>query len=192
VAKLDRGYVLFAIRFPECDWESLGEARCDDLEADDSDAVLFSAMVGLAENLDDGHTTIRAREIRRFSDAWVTEYPYYDQMGALERMIEDVYLDAPLSWAAEDWFAWGTLPAKHVEGGRRIGYVSITSMDGLSRQESERKDVEAAEAAMERMFTWGGHDARARQQLMELAQNLGMTQQEAQVAEARYQRRKGF
>ena len=45
---------------------------------------------------------------------------------------------------------------------------------------------------LERMFTWGGHDNTARQQLMELAERLGMTQQEAQLAEARYQRRKGF
>ena len=45
---------------------------------------------------------------------------------------------------------------------------------------------------LERMFTWGGHDATARQQLMALASRLGMTEQEAQVAEARYQRRKGF
>jgi hypothetical protein len=45
---------------------------------------------------------------------------------------------------------------------------------------------------LERMFTWGGHDSTARQQLMALAGRLGMSQQEAQVAEARYQRRKGF
>ena len=45
---------------------------------------------------------------------------------------------------------------------------------------------------LERMFTWGGHDATARQQLMALAGRLGMSEQEAQVAEARYQRRKGF
>ncbi|MFT5679536.1 MAG: hypothetical protein ACI8RZ_000440 [Myxococcota bacterium] len=45
---------------------------------------------------------------------------------------------------------------------------------------------------LERMFTWGGHDTTARQQLMDLASRLGMSSQEAQVAEARYQRRKGF
>jgi len=45
--------------------------------------------------------------------------------------------------------------------------------------------------ALERMFTWGGHDAHARSELFALAQRLGMSQQEAQVAEARYQRRKG-
>lgn len=46
--------------------------------------------------------------------------------------------------------------------------------------------------ALERMFTWGGHDAHARNELFALAARLGMSQQEAQVAEARYQRRKGF
>ncbi|MFT4976551.1 MAG: tellurite resistance protein [Myxococcota bacterium] len=46
--------------------------------------------------------------------------------------------------------------------------------------------------ALERMFTWGGHDAHSRTELFALAERLGMSQQEAQVAEARYQRRKGF
>lgn len=46
--------------------------------------------------------------------------------------------------------------------------------------------------ALERMFTWGGHDAHSRNELFALAERLGMSQQEAQVAEARYQRRKGY
>ena len=45
--------------------------------------------------------------------------------------------------------------------------------------------------ALERMFTWGGHDAHARNELLALAQRLGMSADEAHTAEARYQRRKG-
>ena len=43
--------------------------------------------------------------------------------------------------------------------------------------------------ALERMATWGGHDAHARQQLYDLAGRLGMNQQQAEQAEARYLRR---
>mgnify|MGYP002631913712 CR=1 FL=1 len=44
--------------------------------------------------------------------------------------------------------------------------------------------------ALDRMFTWGGHDDHARQQLFQLAGRLGMSQDEALEAEARFQRRK--
>jgi hypothetical protein len=43
--------------------------------------------------------------------------------------------------------------------------------------------------AMERMHTWGGHDAYARDQLLELATRLGMSQSDALRAEADYRRR---
>ena len=44
--------------------------------------------------------------------------------------------------------------------------------------------------ALERMFTWGGHDAHAREQMYALAAKLGMSRDAAEEAEARYQRRK--
>ena len=44
--------------------------------------------------------------------------------------------------------------------------------------------------AMERMFSWGGHDEYARAQLYGLAERIGMPVHEAQQAEARHLRRK--
>lgn len=44
--------------------------------------------------------------------------------------------------------------------------------------------------ALERMFTWGGHDAHAREQMYALADKLGMTRDAAEQSEARYQRRR--
>ena len=120
-----------------------------------SDEDLFTAIVRLAEHLDDGHINLRARDLRRTSDAWVSEYPYTAEMEALEKQVEAVYLNAPLRWAAEDWFAWGTLDEPDLQ----IGYLSITSMDGLSRQGSERKDIQAAEDAMQQVLAdLGDHD----------------------------------
>ena len=45
--------------------------------------------------------------------------------------------------------------------------------------------------AMETMFAWGGQDQYARQKLLELAGKIGVSQQEALMAEARFQRRRG-
>jgi len=45
--------------------------------------------------------------------------------------------------------------------------------------------------AMEAMFGWGGHDQFTRQKIFELAAKVGMSQQEALMAEARFQRRRG-
>ena len=44
-------------------------------------------------------------------------------------------------------------------------------------------------SALERMHTWGGHDAYAREQLHALARRLGMTAAQADEAEADFQRR---
>ena len=44
---------------------------------------------------------------------------------------------------------------------------------------------------LENMFSWGGHDPYARQKLFNLAQKIGMTQEEALTAEAQFQRRRG-
>lgn len=43
--------------------------------------------------------------------------------------------------------------------------------------------------ALDRMRTWGGHDQHARQELYALAGRLGLSQQEAEEAEARFLRR---
>ena len=44
---------------------------------------------------------------------------------------------------------------------------------------------------METMFAWGGQDRYARQNLLEIASKIGMSEQEALMAEARFQRRRG-
>jgi len=44
--------------------------------------------------------------------------------------------------------------------------------------------------AFERAFGWGGHDAHARSHAIALGERIGMTREEVEVAEARYQRRR--
>ena len=48
------------------------------------------------------------------------------------------------------------------------------------------------DAAMERLFVFGAHDARSRGQLYEIAGRMGMGQDEASLAEARFLRRRGM
>lgn len=45
--------------------------------------------------------------------------------------------------------------------------------------------------AMEKMWAWGGHDANARNELMALADRIGMDRRAAAVAEAQFQKRRG-
>lgn len=45
--------------------------------------------------------------------------------------------------------------------------------------------------ALDRMFAWGGHDAHAREQLYLLADKIGLARDKAELAEARFQRRRG-
>jgi len=139
---LDSRYAVFDAHLPDGDWAALGAERCAQVRGDMSDDALFDAMMGLLRELDDGHTTLWANALRRDEDAWVSVYPHYDDMVELEFNAEDNYLDGDLSWAADDWTAWGSIGD--------IGYISLTSMDMLSGRDHEGQDVQAADEAMGR------------------------------------------
>lgn len=128
-ATLDRHYAVFEERLGG-DWEALGRARCADLGPGTPSDGLYDAMIGLARELDDGHTTINGAG--RSEDGWVTAYPHDDQLQELEFIVEAAYLDDELTWAANRWVAWGRIGD--------IGYLSLTSMDGLSLLGSETSD----------------------------------------------------
>ncbi len=66
--------------------------------------------------------------------------------------------------------------------------LSLTARDLAEVQEAAQSYI--LEEALDRLTEWGGHDAQARQQLLQLAQRIGMTEQEALEAEARHQRRR--
>ena len=137
---LDQGYAVFDVRLPDQSWEELGTAYGAALGDHSSDSELFDQIMELARHLDDGHLTLSADDIDRDEDAWVSVYPHYDQLYALEDNIEDRYLDNALSSAAQGSFAWGTIA--------QVGYLSITSMDDISSSGDEDDDIQAAEAAM--------------------------------------------
>ena len=139
---LDQQYAVFDARLDDDDdWALLGSEHCAALGSDPSDDELFDAMLSLAQELDDGHLTLDARGLGREADAWVSAYPHDDALLTAELEIEAHYLDGPLTWDARDWVAWGTAGD--------VGYLSLTSMDGLSFWGSEGRDVRAARRAME-------------------------------------------
>jgi carboxyl-terminal processing protease len=142
-ACFDLNYAVFEERL-EGDWEQLGTQQCDALTSQTTEEELFTAVLTLARHLDDGHTTLHAKDLGRREDAWVSVYPHYPQVYALERLVERTYLDGSLAWAAEDWVAWGRADD--------IGYLSLTSMDGLSSKGTLRADIEATHLAMERVL----------------------------------------
>ena len=107
-----------------------------------TNAELFALLIATAEFLDDGH--IQLSGAGQDDDGWANPYPHYDALYELELNAESQYLDGPLSWAANDWVAWGTIGA--------YGYVSITSMDELSNSGEEADDVDAAGDALAQVF----------------------------------------
>lgn len=141
---LDAHYALFDLRLPGGDWDAVASEACDAIDPATTDAELFALLVTMARALDDGHVQIEAPELGLEDDGWATAYPYDDVLERLEANAEARYLDAPLAWAADDWFAWGTIGP--------LGYLSITSMDGLSASEDEADDVAAAREAMDRVL----------------------------------------
>lgn len=134
-------YGLFEQRLPGGDWHALGLDACAQLgDGDIDDGALFDVMMGLARNLDDGHVELTAPSLDRSEDAWVSEYPYYEQLYELESNAESRYVDGDLSWAAQDWIGWGRIGD--------VGYVSITAMEEYSASGDEDDDRAAASSAM--------------------------------------------
>jgi len=141
---LDERYAVFAERLTDATWEEAGAEACPALDDRPDDDELFELLHTLARHLDDGHTTLVRREPRRSVDGWVDVYPHYDVLYTAELQAEAHVLDGPLSWAANDWIAWGRIGS--------IGYLSLTSMDGLSPSGNENPDVGHADDAMDRVL----------------------------------------
>ena len=144
----DRDYALFAERLPHHDWRTLTDAVREDLGPDTTDDALYDAMIGLVRELDDGHSGIIARDLGRNEDGQTTLYPHAEVMESVELDVERHYLSRDLRWAARDWVAWGRIP----RAGGDVGYLSLTSMDGLSPSGAPRPDVDAALSAVDRAF----------------------------------------
>ena len=90
--------------------------------------------------------------------------------------------------------AWAlALVDESLAPGEHVVLAQIGAGLGLgARDQAEARTVASTwmiDQALERMRAWGGHDAHARSQLYALAQRLGLTQQQAEEAEARYLRR---
>lgn len=132
-ATLDAEYAVFAERLPDGDWEALGREGCDGL-GEDRDA-LFAALLGLAENLDDGHIQLRGGG--HDEDAWVSAYPHEDLLDE----VPDRYAEHS---GANGRMAWGRLDD--------VGYLAITGMDGLSLTGGEAPDVRRAHAVLDEVF----------------------------------------
>lgn len=139
-AAVDRRYALFDLRLPGLDWAELGEQACTRLPEDASDDALFDGIIELARELDDGHVQLYAESLDRDEDGWVSAYPHLEAIAEVEQLVEAEYLDQPLSWAAQDWVAWGTIG--------EVGYLSLTSMEELSASGDEDDDRRAAREAM--------------------------------------------
>lgn len=138
--EFDQYYALFDVRLPQTTWGALGASACDELTDDTPEDALFEVLLSMAQALNDGHVQLEAPSLGRYADGWVSAYPYDEELDELEFGVEANYLAGPLSWAANDWFAWGSVGS--------VGYISITSFDELSASGDEDDDRDAADAAM--------------------------------------------
>jgi len=87
--------------------------------------------------------------------------------------------------------AWAlALADEHEAGAERElldGYGAALGVDGAAARTTAQAFV--IDQAVERAFAYGGHDVAARQALLQLGERIGMTRDEVELAEARYQRR---
>lgn len=137
-AIVDRDYAVFAERLPpDLTWPEVGRSACEALPADPSRDELFDTTMAMLRVLDDGHTGLQGAG--RDESAWVSEYPHYDALYRLESVVEDHYVDGPLTRGARGRLAWG-----RIEAG---GYLGVYGADGLSTLATEGGDQAAASRA---------------------------------------------
>lgn len=136
---LDRRYAVFDIRLTDESWAEVGARGCAQIEAGMSENDLYDVLLGMAQTLDDGHINLIAAALDRDEAAEVTLYPHYEQVYGLRSLVAERYLDAAPRTAANDKIAWGRIGD--------VGYVSITSMDGLG-DGGEADETAAAATAM--------------------------------------------
>ncbi len=139
---IDEGYGPLEERLPEGrTWADIGDDWRAGVSGDLSRDELFDVLIGMAGELDDGHTSLRARLLGRSEDAWVSAYPHVD---ALEESLADIVdglLDGETSSAGRGRVVWGRI--------ERIGYLRISEMEGFTLLHGEDADAQAAAEALE-------------------------------------------
>ncbi|MCB9685324.1 MAG: hypothetical protein H6738_23000 [Alphaproteobacteria bacterium] len=79
--------------------------------------------------------------------------------------------------------------------GERRKLAELTQGLGVPQGEADRaRDLARSwilDQAFERAFGWGGHDVTAREMAVDLGRRIGMSREEVEIAEARFQRRRG-
>jgi uncharacterized membrane protein YebE (DUF533 family) len=70
---------------------------------------------------------------------------------------------------------------------RGLGFADRRRDEALARARGFVLDQ-----VLERVFGWGGHDEHARREVLAIASKIGMDERDAQIAEARFQKRRGM
>lgn len=135
---IDEGYGPFEERLPEGrTWADIGEDWGGQVSEDLSGDELFDVLIGMAGELDDGHTSLRARLLGRDEDAWVSAYPHVDVLEEdLGDIIDEAYLSGETDSAGRGRLTWG-----RVDG---VGYLRISEMEGFTLFSAEDADAGAA------------------------------------------------
>lgn len=143
---IDREYAVFDVRLTTTTWAEVGETNRARIVDGMSDEELYEVLLDTAKALDDGHTVLTADSLGRQDDAEVSVYPNYDAVGTIEDIVVEHYLDQDaFTTGAEDEISWGTITAT----GGKVGYISITAMEGLATTDDEAADIAAAKGAMQ-------------------------------------------
>ena len=139
---IDRGYGPFSERLPEGrTWEDIGEDWRAEVSNDLSGDALFDVLIGMAGELDDGHTNLSAFWLGRDEDAWVSAYPHLDALEDLGGITDTTHLDTVDGSAGRGRIVWGRISG--------VGYVRIEEMEGFTTLRQEDRDAEAAGEALD-------------------------------------------
>jgi carboxyl-terminal processing protease len=148
-ADLDNRYAVFAERLPTGKtWAQLGQRYGKRVNGKMSSTQLFDALIGMVRELDDGHTSLKAKDLDRDEDAAAAPYKYEDELDGIESNVKARYVEEKrLTSLARGKIKYGRI-AGPVGKGQDVGYVLISSMEGLSPGGTEDADTAVTRQAM--------------------------------------------
>jgi hypothetical protein len=111
-----------------------------------SDHELYDQLRALFQQLNDGHSSIEAPELNRYDSAQV-DHEHEGAKLTRGNVIEEYLDDDGMKILTHGNIAYGRIPDP--DGRGDIGYISITSMSGMSTADEEPEDTAATRAAME-------------------------------------------
>ena len=142
----DEHYPLFKLH--KCDWAAVRRANLAKIDANTSPEALFKVLQGMIAPLDDAHTSLEAKKLKKDFDGsrkGDDDYKLSRDKKAIRKIIDTKYVQGELRDFCNRKIQYGTL-------GGGIGYLRINSFENYTKDPRFAGQLAALENALDAIF----------------------------------------